>query len=41
MARIPLDALTPTEQADAGTVLAALVAGRVRPEALPATSSAA
>jgi cytosine/adenosine deaminase-related metal-dependent hydrolase len=39
IATVPLDALTPTEQADADTVLAALAAGRVKPEALPATSS--
>ncbi|HEY7340619.1 MAG TPA: amidohydrolase family protein [Ktedonobacterales bacterium] len=34
MACIPLDALTPTEQADANAVLAAMVAGRIKPEAL-------
>ncbi|HEY1389504.1 MAG TPA: amidohydrolase family protein, partial [Ktedonobacterales bacterium] len=39
MACIPLDTLTPTEQADAEAVLAALVAGHVKPEALPSTSS--
>jgi len=39
LACIPLVALTSTEQADADTVLAALVAGRIKPEALPATSS--
>ncbi len=32
---IPLGALTSTEQADANAVLAALAAGRIRPEALP------
>ncbi|HEU4783552.1 MAG TPA: amidohydrolase family protein [Ktedonobacterales bacterium] len=41
MACIPLDALSPTEQADADAVLAALVVGRVKPEALPSTSSSA
>ena len=35
MARVPLDALTPTERADAEAVLAAMVAGRAKPEALP------
>jgi len=38
MACIPLDALTSTEQADANTVMAALVAGRIKPEALSATT---
>jgi cytosine/adenosine deaminase-related metal-dependent hydrolase len=36
MACIPLDALSPTERADADAVLAAIVVGRVKPEALPA-----
>lgn len=39
MACVPLDALTPIEQVDANAVLAALVAGRIKPEALPSTSS--
>jgi aminodeoxyfutalosine deaminase len=39
LACVPLDALTPIEQADADAVMAALVAGRIKPEALPATSS--
>jgi cytosine/adenosine deaminase-related metal-dependent hydrolase len=34
MACVPLDALMPTEQADADAVLAALVAGCIKPEAL-------
>lgn len=39
MACVPLETLTPTEQADSNTVLTALAAGRIKPEALPATSS--
>jgi aminodeoxyfutalosine deaminase len=39
LACVPLDALTPTERGDADAVLAAFVAGRVKPEALPSTSS--
>lgn len=39
MACIPLDALAPTEQADADVVLAAMIVGRVKPEALPSTGS--
>jgi aminodeoxyfutalosine deaminase len=35
MAYVQLASLSPTERADADTVLAALVAGRIRPEALP------
>ena len=36
MACAPLNGLPPNEQADADAVLAALVAGRITPEALPA-----
>lgn len=40
MACVPLDALTPEERGSADVVLAALVAGRIGPEALPATITA-
>ena len=36
---LPLDALSADERGDTDTVLAALAAGRITPEALPATSS--
>lgn len=36
---VSLDALSPVERADSDAVLAALVAGRIAPEALPTTSS--
>ena len=41
LACVPLDALTPTERADTDTVLATLVAGRVKPERYPSTSACA
>jgi aminodeoxyfutalosine deaminase len=39
MACLPLETLAPAERADAHTVLTALVVGRIKPQALPATSS--
>lgn len=41
MAYVSLDALLPTERSDADAVLAALIAGRITPQALPASSSLA